>query len=1051
MADKTAALNLVSGKFGKALDGKSGGLEIPWDLAYTAYSKTPMTVECWAKPVMQDIVAICGQILTTDSWMMEINNKSEFGVYISRSSVWCSDSVVDGQWHYLAFTFDGNTLRIYVDGKEKGSTKVELPAQVKLKPGPVAMGTAMDPQVFRGCNGLVEELRISNIVRDVSAVPTAPMQADADTVGLWRMSDADAQGNVPDQSSKRNNGVLRPMPLMSIDEADRISFNAGPAPFDSPAEKIILSPGKTDQPTGAEVLVLDGTWKMAEDGNLVERLAGCWPDAIDAQVPGSVHTALQKAGKIPDPKFAKYDAMAREKSYHTWWFKKEFARPQNAADAELVFDGVAIRCTAWLNGTLLGNHEGMFGGPRFNIADKLQDNNVLIVRIDPAPLSNPDIHNRDNPAWQSTVVFNNVYGWHYSNIPSLGIWRSVRVEGAPAVKMADPFIAARDAKAGLVDLRVDLKGPQYKWSGKLLGVVEPENFTGKPFHFVKTVGQSIGESSLHLQFNIPDPQCWWPNDLGEPNLYRLKLAFVPDDGGTPDTFQTTFGLRTIEMAPLPGGSNIKLYDWTFVINGEKHFVKGNGWCTMDASMDFSRERTERFLKLGDLQHCQMMRAWGSGMPETDDFFDLCDRMGIMIIQEWPTAWNSHNTQPYDMMEETIRLNTIRLRNRASLVMWGGGNESMTPFGKAIDMMGRHSIELDGTRPFHRGEPWGGSDHNYGCWWGKAHLDHNMTMISPFWGEFGIATSPVYESVQRYLPDDEKNAWPAPANGSFVYHTPIFNRVEDMARLSQYSGYVSAGATMQRFIMGSQVAQAIALRHPLERARTRWPHCTGALYYKMNDNYPAASWSTADWYGAIKIAHYFCQDAFAPLHACVVLDSINNNGKALALPVFLMDDANALKDANWQVTVRAFDGKLQQIKAQTFDGSGQIDRVKELGKFELTAAQTDTTPLLLVVEVAKNGKPVDRTFYFVNFEAVKDSLFEMPTTTLSLKVDGTTATITNTGKLPAVGASVQRVGHLDTFTADENYIWLDAGESKTINVSDTQGLTVDAWNLQNKNW
>ena len=90
----------------------------------------------------------------------------------------------------------------------------------------------------------------------------------------------------------------------------------------------------------------------------------------------------------------------------------------------------------------------------------------------------------------------------------------------------------------------------------------------------------------------------------------------------------------------------------------------------------------------------------------------------MILQEWPTAWNSHRIQPYEILEETVRHNTIRLRNHPSLVMWGGGNESSEPSGPAIDMMGRYSQELDSTRAFHRGEPWGGSIHSHDVYWGR---------------------------------------------------------------------------------------------------------------------------------------------------------------------------------------------------------------------------------------------------------------------------------------------------------------------------------------------
>ncbi len=94
---------------------------------------------------------------------------------------------------------------------------------------------------------------------------------------------------------------------------------------------------------------------------------------------------------------------------------------------------------------------------------------------------------------------------------------------------------------------------------------------------------------------IPDPRPWWPNGLGDPNLYRLTLSIDPGDGTASDTCTTTFGLRTIAMRPLPGGPRPNLYNWTFVINGRETFLKGTGWCTMDAAMNFSRDRYARFL------------------------------------------------------------------------------------------------------------------------------------------------------------------------------------------------------------------------------------------------------------------------------------------------------------------------------------------------------------------------------------------------------------------------------------------------------------------------
>ena len=144
-----------------------------------------------------------------------------------------------------------------------------------------------------------------------------------------------------------------------------------------------------------------------------------WEEAIPAQVPGSVHTALVANEKLPDPPFDQNQKIARKESFKTWWFKKTFQRPKES-DVRLTFGGVCNKCDVWLNGEFLGDHEGMFGGPEFNISDFLADTNELIVKLHPIPFTLEGPHGgnfpESNQSWWHTVVFNNVYGWHYSNL-----------------------------------------------------------------------------------------------------------------------------------------------------------------------------------------------------------------------------------------------------------------------------------------------------------------------------------------------------------------------------------------------------------------------------------------------------------------------------------------------------------------------------------------------------------------------------------------------------------------------------------------------------------
>jgi beta-mannosidase len=837
----------------------------------------------------------------------------------------------------------------------------------------------------------------------------------------------------------------------SMDEVDRESYRAADIPFSGKLLEIQLQPGGTTYMEKAATVSLDGTWEMIEGGDEANRLQGKWDGALPAEVPGSVHLALVKNGKLPDPSFGMNQKIARLESFKTWWFKKTFARPDFSNRLLLYFGGVCNRCSVWLNGAFLGSHEGMVGGPEFDITGSVKLENELVVKLEPIPfkptgsLSYPE----NNESWKDTVVFNNVYGWHYSNMQSLGIWENVELHKVAAVEIRHPFISATDHETGTARLSVELSSTGI-FKGALVGEILPKNFAGEAHHFEYAVVAEKSSQVVKLEFKIPDPKLWWPVDLGEQNLYWLKLWFV-QDGSVTDFKQITFGIRSVMMKPLPEGPREDQFNWTFVVNGKSQFIKGTNWCTMDSLMDFSKKRYERYISLAAKQHVQMVRAWGSGMPETDEFYDLCDEYGVMVFQEWPTAWNSHETQPYDMLEETVRLTTLRIRNHPALIIYCSGNESSEPFGRGVDLMGRLSLELDGTRPFHRGEPWGGSLHNYTCYWGRAPLDYNVAeMKAKFWGEFGIACMPPFESVSRYLPEEEKKIWPPLKNGTLTYHTPIFGHADDLARQLQYAYYFvdKKLCNVEWFTVGSQLSQAVGLRYPLERARTRWPFASGACYYKLNDNFPAASWSTVDWYGAPKIGYYFVQDAFAPLHACVLFSRLNFAGTptdALDNDIFLMDDDESLAGKEWKVWVKAYNSELQLIKAFEFTGQGKIESPQKLGKFLLNFEETDSSPLLVVAEVQVNGALADRTFYFANFEAVKGSLFTLPKTHLTWSVQDHQVTIVNQGSLPAVAVHVEHPGHLDTFTVSDGYFWMEPGEKKVVEVNENQDLRVKAWN------
>ncbi|MEK0316687.1 glycoside hydrolase family 2 protein [Cohnella sp. 56] len=854
------------------------------------------------------------------------------------------------------------------------------------------------------------------------------------------------------------NGVNHRQSPVSLDAVERRRFAPGPSPFDRPARQVELRTAEAAfaLAEAPPAIVLDGAWELAQDGDPATRLSGAWADAIPARVPGSIHTALAEAGLLADPSYGDNASAAKAFSHRTWWHRRMFDAPGWAAagwPATLTFDGVSPGCEVWLNGAKLGSHNGAFGGPRYAAGALRETGNELVVKVLPAPLGN------EWTAWHSSVVFNCSYGWHYVDLPAVGIWRAVRIEAEPAVSIGRPFVAvasAERAARGLIDIALDFGSRSAGWSGTLTGTIAPDNFAGDTLAFELAVDAATSGCGLRLEAEVPQPRLWWPVDMGEQPLYRLALAFAPDGGGLPDRRETTFGIRSVEMGPLPGGERPDAYNWTFIVNGRPMFAKGTGWCTMDALMDFSRERYDHFLSLAAAQHVQLLRAWGGGMPETDDFYDLCDRKGLMVMQEWPTCWGSHDQQPADVLEETVRLNTLRLRSHPSLVMWAGGNEIGQGLDSPVlDMMGRLAVELDGTRPFHLTDPWGGSMHSHIVWkgWTPSYsFDYYANLDTVLIGEFGLASAPNIASVRRFMPPEEMACWPQEQGRSFYRHLPAFDTRDDCRILTEYADSFVRCDGMEAFVLGTQLAQVTSLRHKIEQARSRWPHEIGVITYKLNDVYIGVSWATVDWYGAPKLSHYFTQDAFAPVMASVVFSKLNSPEQSQTAPVYVFDDSGRL-GGTWRATVRVFGPRLDLLSRDTFEGEGAVDRVLQVGSIALAGRTDGEAPLLVVSELADADGLLHRTFYWINFDGRQGVLTRLPRTSLTMELDAEgAATVHNAGPLPAVGVELyrdadealvpERPAHL---LCEDNFFWLDAGETRTVAVNDTRSVAVRAWN------
>ncbi|MBB6670114.1 LamG-like jellyroll fold domain-containing protein [Cohnella nanjingensis] len=915
-------------------------------------------------------------------------------------------TIDDNAWHHLLVTYNGTAMKFYIDGIWVRTSPVT--GSIASSTDTLAIGSV--PGGDDSMGGLMAEVKIFS-----KAI------------------------NKPSQATEH--------PLKNtLFDMEKEQFNPGPSPLDGAADSIVLQQGTAAHPQAKDAMSLNGPWKMIAEGDENERSDGNWTDmnqAYEITVPTPVTAALIGLNVLEDPFTIKdtpsvtYPAAEAHKD---WYFLKTFDVPAGKTFSKLSFQGVAYKSKIWLNGQLLGTHAGMHDDFSFDVDGIVTEGtNTLVVKSDA----------RKNEAECTGIPYVTECNDY---LPPQGIWKGASLEESPAVDIHSPFIATRDFTSGKMGLAVDLSA-HTSASGTLLITIAPSNFTGSSYYYEYPVSAFTGEKSLNLEFHIPNPRLWWPNGGGEQNLYKLGVSFAPASGKA-DYAESTFGIRTVELTPGPQGSNEDEYNFNYVVNGKPTFIKGADMGVEDALLRGDYGKLERMLTLGAKQGINYIRNMGGGVPGSDDFYALCDKLGIMVYQEWTPAWSATEVMPYSILEGQVRSNTLRLRNHPSLVAYGGGNELASSTGTNMTMMGKSAYELDGTRPFFKTSPWGGSEHFYDAILNEppADIDVYLSKKARFLGEFGEPSSPNIESVKKFMPPSLPDPDSDLESAMEMIQAQKNVTGKEATMTAHALLFAEAGSTADDFLnyrnyaRATQLAQATSLRHTIDLARSSYPESAGLSYYRLYDGeYPIIFWSTIDYYGVPKMSYYFVQDSYAPLHAVARLSSFDNYGTGLSAPIYLLDDNDATANSNWQVKVKAYDHNLDLVKGETYSGTGSAGRVSQAGTFQLSANQTESSPLLIVTEVVKDGQLADRTFYWLNFEQVQGAMFDLPKTTLSWQSGNGVITVTNTGNKPAVAVSFDVEDISDEFMADDDFFWLEPGESKTVPVNTTSIDSVSAWN------
>jgi beta-mannosidase len=655
------------------------------------------------------------------------------------------------------------------------------------------------------------------------------------------------------------------------------------------------------------VIDLNGAWTLywfpqgERDVSSPGRLDGCGCPRVPAEVPGNCALDLSRAGVLPeDLFFGDNIRLLREYERCRWWYIRSFRTPAWAADrrAVLRFLGVDTFARYWLNGTPVGASENMLIPHVFEVTGLLApagEPNELAVCLRSAQYEMHDEQRypEDAPLFGSHLRFRmsrHCFGWDIlPRAIAPGLWRGVElaeIEENCVTELCFHVERAQGREAGVrayFKLRAEdrfLRNLEIRMTARCGGSAAENR---------KKVHGCAGNVLL----TFGDARLWWPRGYGEANLYDVTTSLLCD-GQTIHTRRDVIGIRTVELERTETTDGEGTGQFLFRVNGEPVLIKGANWVPADAFHSRDAGRYDRMLALAADLNCNMLRCWGGGVYEDDRFYDLCDRLGILVWQDFAMACE---VTPQDAaFLEALRREAVgvvkRLRNHPCLALWCGDNEcdefifdrgSRPEWNRATrETLPGALMECDPFRPWLPSSPyyapavtdrknldlmperhlWGDRP------WCKApyYAAHTAHFVS----ETGFLSCPRLSSLRRYL--DEQHFWPCGGSSQWITHstdsTGNPKRVDALVRQAA-AMFGDAPGSLPEFVAASQICQAESLKYIIESTRLKKWRRTGVLWWNLIDGWPQASEAAVDYYFEKKLAYHYVKRVQQPV--CLMLD------------------------------------------------------------------------------------------------------------------------------------------------------------------------------------
>lgn len=703
---------------------------------------------------------------------------------------------------------------------------------------------------------------------------------------------------------------------------------------------------------------------------------------VPAQVPGAVQLDIARAEGYPDYNIAdnyrQFDWM--EDRFYT--YRAEFDTPQIGVSDRLWFvsKGIDYRYQVRLNGHLLLAREGMFSCVEVDLTENLAHKNRLEILVYPVPKRHAEPADRTQASNVVKPAVGYGWDWHPRLVP-LGIWDQTGLQVRHQAHLTDVYVGyTLDDDFGAASLRIAAEGRSC------------EGCRGQ-WRLLDNTGVGVAQAQgpiggEPLVARIENPRLWWTHDHGQAYLYTSEFRLLDPAGHELECRREQIGFRRIRLVMNEGAwrepagfpKSRSAAPAQIELNGRSIFAKGSNWVCPEMFPGMLTEaRYEELLEIALATNFNILRSWGGGIVNKDSFFELCDRKGILVWQEFPLACNCYPDEPHylETLEQEASAIIRRLRRHPSLAIWCGGNElfnnwsAMTDQSLPLRLLNALCYRLSPEIPFNATSPLNGMGHGHYLFRHEGREVYKMMNESHMtaYTEFGIPGISPREVLEKIIPAADLFP-PRPGTAWQDHHAFGAWDGEAGTWLSQQTltHYFGQARTLDELIDQSSTIQCEGYKAIFEESRRQKPYCSMALNWCFDEPWPSAANNSLVVYPSVaKPALDAVRCACRPLCASARFSKFRwTEGEEFCCDLWILNDRHAEAGPyTITVTLRCGTESVTVLRWTSPTAESNCNLAGPTARLRLPSWETDR----FTVEIAVEGHPEMDSRYTLAYRRV----------------------------------------------------------------------------------